>query len=36
MTISFKDIEIAYKKIKDFITKTPLVTNDYITNLLDS
>ena len=36
MTISFKDIEIAYKKIKDFITKTPLVSNDYINNLLDA
>ena len=36
MTISFKDIEIAYKKIKDLITKTPLVTNDYINNLLDA
>jgi threonine dehydratase len=36
MTISFKDIEIAYKKIKDHITKTPLVSNDYINNLLDA
>ena len=36
MTINFKDIEIAYKKIKDLITKTPLVTNDYINNLLDA
>ena len=36
MTISFKNIEIAYKKIKDFITKTPLVSNDYINNLLDA
>ncbi len=36
MTISFKDIEIAYKKIKDSIIKTPLVSNDYINNLLDA
>ncbi len=36
MTISFKDIEIAYKKIKDSITKTPLVSNDYINNILDA
>ena len=36
MNISFKDIEIAYKKIKDSIIKTPLVSSDYINNLLDS
>ena len=30
MTINYKDIENAYKKIKDSIVKTPLVTNDYI------
>ena len=36
MTISFKDIENAYKKIKNSIIKTPLVTNDYINNLLNS
>ncbi len=36
MTITFKDIEIAYKKISESIIKTPLATNDYINNLLDS
>ena len=36
MTISFKDIEKAYKKIKNSIIKTPLVTNDHINNLLNS
>jgi len=35
MNFDFKKIEIAYKKIKDSITKTPLVSNDYINNLLD-
>ena len=33
---NYKDIENAYKKIKDSIVKTPLVTNDYINNLLNS
>ena len=36
MNFDFKKIEIAYKKIKDSITKTPLVSNDYINNLLDA
>ncbi len=36
MIIGFKDIEKAYKKIKNSIIKTPLVTNDYINNLLNS
>ena len=36
MTINYKDIENAFKKIKDSIVKTPLVTNDYINNLLNS
>ncbi len=36
MNITFLDIEIAYQKIKNLITKTPLVTNDYINNLLDA
>ncbi len=36
MSINFRDIEIAYKKISDFIIKTPLTSNDYINNLLDA
>ena len=36
MIIGFKDIDKAYKKIKNSIIKTPLVTNDYINNLLNS
>ena len=36
MSITFKHIENSYKKIKELITKTPLVTNDYINNLLNS
>ena len=36
MNISFIDIENAYKKIKNSVIKTPLITNDYINNLLNS
>ena len=36
MTINFIDIENAYKRIVDFIIKTPLASNDYINNLLDA
>ena len=36
MSINFKDIENAYKKISNSIIKTPLVSNDYINNLLES
>ncbi len=36
MNINFKDIEIAYKKIKHLILKTPLVSSDFINNILDA
>ena len=36
MNITFKDIEIAYDKISNSIIKTPLVSNDFINNFLDS
>ncbi len=36
MTINFKHIENAHKRIRDSIVKTPLVSNDYINNLLDA
>ena len=36
MSINFKDIENAYKKISNSIIKTPLVSNDYINSLLES
>ncbi len=36
MSINYKDIENAYKKISDSITKTPIISNDYINNLLDA
>ena len=36
MSINFKDIENAYKRIGDSIIKTPLATSDYINNLLDA
>ena len=36
MNISFIDIENAYEKIKNSVIKTPLITNDYINNLLNS
>ena len=36
MALNFKDIENAYKRIRDFIIKTPLASNDYINNLLDA
>ena len=36
MSINFKDIENAHKRIKNSIIKTPLASNDYINNLLDA
>ena len=36
MNITFKDIEIAYDKISNSIIKTPLVSNDFINNFLDT
>ena len=36
MDLSYVDITKAYKKIKNLIIKTPLVTNDYINNLLQA
>ena len=36
MSINFKDIENAHKIIRDSIIKTPLVSNDYINDLLDA
>ena len=36
MSINFKDIENAHKIIRDSIIKTPLVSNDYINNLLNA
>ncbi len=36
MSITFKEIENAYDKIKDSIIKTPLVSNDFINNTLDA
>ncbi len=36
MSITFKEIENAYSRIQNLILKTPLVTNDYINDLLDT
>ncbi len=36
MNITFKEIENAYERIKNSITKTPLVSNDYINEILDA
>ncbi len=36
MSLTFKQIENAYDKIKNSILKTPLVSNDYINNLLEA
>ncbi len=36
MSFNHESVEIAYSKIKNFITKTPLVTNDYINNVLNT
>ena len=36
MDFSYKNVEQANRKIKGSIRKTPLVTNDFINNLLDS
>lgn len=36
MKFNHKVIEEAYKKIKNLVVKTPLISNDYINNLLNS
>jgi len=36
MSVTFRDIEKAYNKIKNLIIKTPLVSNDYINDLLNT
>ncbi len=36
MNLNYKNIEEAYDKIRHLLIKTPLVSNDYINNLLDS
>ncbi len=36
MTITFKEILNAYKKIKNSISRTPLVSNDHINNILEA